>query len=1352
MGNTQITSEEIRSIRRRLGLKQTEAGKLIGGGPRAFTKYEAGTVKPAASVVKLLRLLEADPSMISVLKGGAPLRTAALTPSPIHVTERDVECLTDQTLPEFLRRLLCAEAQANSLPHPHIHVQSKIHVGDGGEDGRITWQGGPDHTAFLPSRFCQFQLKAGKVSPAQAAKDVLKKGGAVKQMVHSALQQGAQYIMLCAHPYVQQGIDNRVTRIREKLRAAGLTINDTQVEFRDAVQIAMWANRHPAVAVWLMEQARPGAIGPFRSWVHWAGRAEHHGRPWVEDERLTLLRDHLWEQKIMTPRKVVRVVGLSGVGKSRLVLEALGCTRDDGAGMPAIRDNVIYATLSETSSAAIIDAVQNLGGAGTQVVVVLDNCDFETHQILANAVQRRECGVSLVTIGDEIPSGILDETTVKIEEASTPVIKSVIAHAAPGLPAVDEDRLVRFSQGFPKIAILVGKVWNSSQPLANATDASLVDAYVLGRGFQDLDLVTKGAQLLAAFGLVRVESANDKQLTEVAELGVNLNVDGLYAALGRLVSREVVKRRGQFAILQPRPIALHLAERQWNDWRRAKWDDVLSGGISPELKVSAAQQLALLNTTDIAEKITKHACRVNGPFDSLEGVCKAGHAEVLSSLAEIDPKSVLDLIGRLVNRAGHPPQIIVGDVRGRLIHALTKIAFHHHTFVEAALLLLRLAETDGTMPRHAASGHFKALFPMVLGGTMADSRARLSVLDEAADSGNPAHRRLVVDALVAGCEMNHFSRVVGAEVQGSRPALDSWRPATNGEGTDYIRECVTRLAQFAEGDDEAGSKARSSLGLNLRLLVRHGFIDTVETVVRQITASVGYWPPALRSLTTFLADDVKNADRGVVRRVRALVTQLQPASLESRVRSLIVEPPMPEPEDGALNFEARYQRDVTKAHELVLELLQKPSTLLALLPQLSRGRQRMADTLGTVMADSNESLAWLEPIVHAVAETPEQERNFDMLSGFVAGLARKHRDVVEAFKERLTRSPELATGFPQICARLGVSASDIQLAIQALRNGSLAPLALNRWSQGDALGNLPSTSAEALFEVMLDGDAEAFVQVIELMGMYTFDIRDRLKGLHPQILKLAENSTQHGTVAAQWTHGNGTHGYHFERIMGYSLDKGRKNASARATALALAKALASLDRYGGAFLIKPLLPKLLSKFPEITWPLIGQAIVSDKRRAASLRYVLGDLFSFGGEPNPLILQLPEDVLFAWCHAHPDRAPVFVAQTVPMVAPRRGQADEPFLHPVMARLLEEFGEREDVQEAVGSSIYPTSWIGSPTETLVLHKRTLGRLHENPKPGLRRWVSNILGQLDTEIGIAKSRDQERQAQWEVQPNLG
>ena len=820
-----IAPEEIRAIRRQLGLSQVEAGELVGGGPRAFTKYEAGTVKPAASVIKLLRILEANPAAIADLREPRFRPIAASAPSPFEVTGEDITALTEHTLPKFLRRLLDAEAEANDLPAYGVHVASNIYAADGGEDGRITWKGGPTHTLFLPSRLCQFQLKAGDISPAEAARDVLTKGGTVKDMVWSALKEGGHYIMLCSQGYTQRQIEAREARIRKALRGVGMDIDDDQIDFRDADQIAMWTNHHPSIAIWVREQARPGTIGPFHSWSHWAGRAEHRASSFVEDERLPTLQAQLREQ-LTEPRKVVRVVGLSGVGKSRLILEALGKEeqKDTTAGR-FLADIAMYAVQSEVGSSAINSVVQNLADSGTRAVVVVDNCDPESHQILTGMVLRQSSRLSLVTIDDEVPSGTLDKTTLKIDEAPSSVTEGIINHVLPSHPPADQRRLARFSKGFPEVAVLVGKAWDESIPIAHAADDTLVETFVRGRRAREPELLLKSAALLAAFGPVRVEhpaggqmevaSPVHCQLSEIANLGRSLTHEDLHFAVKQLAMRGIAKRQGRLAVLQPRPIAMKLAEQQWEEWGPDTWDWVLSGSINPDLKTQAARLLAFLNTTEVSHEVVKHVCRLNGPFDGFAGLSQPGHAKVLSALAEISPEVVANQIERSVKRVENLSQVR-DDVRRNLVQALERIAFHPDTFEDGARLLLRLAVAENETWANNATGQFTEIFPMLLGGTAADGNTRHSFLDEVASTNDSAQRVIVAEALIAGCRTHHFYRMAGVEAQGARPVLDSWRPATNGEAAEYIQGCMTRLVPFAIEDDEAGAIARSGLGHALR--------------------------------------------------------------------------------------------------------------------------------------------------------------------------------------------------------------------------------------------------------------------------------------------------------------------------------------------------------------------------------------------------------------------------------------------------------------------------------------------------------------------------------------------------------
>ena len=60
--------DEIRRIRKKLRLSQETAGLLIGGGPRAFQKYESGDMLPSRAVSSALVLLDHDPGALAVLK------------------------------------------------------------------------------------------------------------------------------------------------------------------------------------------------------------------------------------------------------------------------------------------------------------------------------------------------------------------------------------------------------------------------------------------------------------------------------------------------------------------------------------------------------------------------------------------------------------------------------------------------------------------------------------------------------------------------------------------------------------------------------------------------------------------------------------------------------------------------------------------------------------------------------------------------------------------------------------------------------------------------------------------------------------------------------------------------------------------------------------------------------------------------------------------------------------------------------------------------------------------------------------------------------------------------------------
>jgi HTH-type transcriptional regulator/antitoxin MqsA len=63
-----LYATHLRASRKRWRLTQEQAGRLIGGGKRAFQKYESGKALPTEAAVGLIELLNADAANLERLK------------------------------------------------------------------------------------------------------------------------------------------------------------------------------------------------------------------------------------------------------------------------------------------------------------------------------------------------------------------------------------------------------------------------------------------------------------------------------------------------------------------------------------------------------------------------------------------------------------------------------------------------------------------------------------------------------------------------------------------------------------------------------------------------------------------------------------------------------------------------------------------------------------------------------------------------------------------------------------------------------------------------------------------------------------------------------------------------------------------------------------------------------------------------------------------------------------------------------------------------------------------------------------------------------------------------------------
>ena len=1332
--NATFSPAEIRQIRESLGITQTQAGEVFGGGPKAFAKYETGKAVPSASMAKLLILAQQKPELFT---NQASTQRLPISSDPINVNAAEISLLKQDELPELLSRLLHAESDKHHLD-AKIHVSSATTTPDGGEDGRIQWTGSPQNTSYLPSQFCLFQCKAGKIDPAKAAKDIInQKTKQLEPRISLCLEDGGTYIMLCTHAYSQKLIEDRENALRQAIEQNGLQINPFQVAFRDADQIANWVNTYPVVSRWVLEKVSPGRIGCLRIFESWQ---EEHNAALIDDERLPLLQARL---RVFLSNKdtVLRVVGLSGRGKSRLLLQAFL----NISASTHIPWRVLYADASTPDSVTIIDVVRNLKEARKSGILVIDKCPLEIREKLESHVHASDGQLQLIVLEDDnptlYPSVPSNDPRFFVEPAEDKTIEGIIDSLQPGLSSEDKRRLIKFADGYPKLASQLAKAWDNQ--IGIRLDNLHLAKSILQKSSRYTEQTFQAACLFSCFQAILPQEEAGQIKFLAALSGNQTSVETLSQQITLLREIGVLRYRGRFIWMEPRPLALELAAHQWQVWehQRSKWDEVLSGNYNAHLKKNAAKQLALLNTRPIAREVVQHVCRRDGPFSSFAAIDRDRNAEILSCLAEVDAKAVITLLQRVFPE-NMDLKLVTGDTRRHLVWALEKIAFCKETFEPGAQLLLRLAAAENESWGNNATGQFKGLFPALLGDTEADGSLRIRFLQGSLERPTPEQLPIIADALLKGIEGDHFSRGVGAEIHGSRPALDSWRPDTWRDVWDYIGQCLDLLLQMAVRQDELGKKLKDDLGGRLRSFANRGAMDFVDKIITTVTQAHGcYWPKASTSLGHVLMYDKKGLPADVEKQIKEYIEKLRPQELSEKFRFLVTDMPWDYPTDKDMDFQERNQYQEKLIVDLAKDVLQE-SLLENFIAQLCQGSHRMAVVFGRAIAENaDNTLQFLEPIKEALKRIPEKERDFNFLSGYLLGLYPKYPDVIAQFKIEASTDPVFAPALPIVCLRTELKDSDIPLALNAHQEGLFPILLLKNWALGATVANLSTPSAAKLFDYLFAGDADAFSVGLDLIGMYAHGRRHVLEDLRPQI----KNAARAAGRLPDKSHHNDE--YHFKELMLWLLDHGRQDQDARDLALILMKTAIEAESFSDRRLIKPLMPKLLQEFTEVIWPPLAQAVAQDPRKRWELSDLLGDRCSFEDRETPAILSMPDDILKQWCRDNPEVGPEFLASIVPVLTSRNPADENRTFHPLTRWLINEYGEQEEVLSSIASRMYNFGWSGSLTTYYDLYRRPFSELLNHPKAAVRRWADKMCDTVGREVDREANRDAEQSATWDV-----
>lgn len=1241
---------------------------------------------------------------------------------PFNVEADHITQLNDVQLTQLLNVILNAEAIKSGLAQSAVDVALNIRVGDGGEDGRIKWSGGIERTSFIPNRFTLFQNKATTMTKAACANELVASDGTIKAMVLEAFEQGGAYVLFTTQKLNVRQKQQRITRMHEKLAELAFPNADkVDLQIYDASQIANWVNSYlvaiTSVLNWI---GRPIERG-LKSFESWSKNRDFNTHAFVEVPARTLQMSEL-KERLLEPKYCARINGLSGLGKTRTAFELFKQNE-------LLQKLVVYIDAANSSNiAGLVSDFVNLGLSG---VLVVDNCDNELHVQLQKEVQRTDSLLSLLSLDFNLER-VSSTTEITLQPFTDGEIRQILAPIyAERIPELD--RIVRFAQGYPQMAVLLAEArLNEEKEFGSLTDDSIANKLLWGangRVNERDEIILKGCALFDRFGF---DSEVSYEYQYIASKLQDITLEDFHDCVKRFTERGLIDRRGRYAQLVPKPLAIRLAAQWWRRSRPETQSDLIDS-IPESLIGSFCDQIEKLDFLPEVKDLTEALCGKNGPFGQAEAILSVRGSRLFRSFVNVNPEATSEALYIAVKDL-HKDELknIKGDVRRNLVWALEKLCFHKSLFMKSAYCLLQLSSAENETWSNNATGIFSQLFRIWLSGTEAEPSQRLSVLNAAIDRHDIDVDRVILKALGNAISNHGGSRTIGAEYQGTKPPLVEWKPKIWQEIFDYWDSCFELLLLLTDYTPEIGNEARDVIGRNIRGIFSRGRISTIDRVIEHVVAKHGpYWPSALTSLVHIQEYDLNNVPQEGLDALGRWFKRLTPEAndIEAQLLVMVVSPPWEHKQNEAGEYIDIANINAEKLGADLSNDLSKVEQYLAL---LLSGNQRCAFVFGySLMQDSAEAYEFLDKAILVLLE--QVIPNPTLLNGLLSKLFKLNPAKWSKYLERFHTDKRLHRFFPDLIKTGDITATSLNMLLGLIQ--------ANQIPEAMATNILYSNSSETISEADVGNFCIKLAEysdrgkwaALDVLFMYCYGKNDRFLRVKDPMKYIVSNIPLHekGNKGKRDLH-------QWATVVTNLLDSEGVDFSISITNQILNATSNGLDHSDIWSYIKKIVNLMISKSPKEIWALFSQAIVV----ASSMqRYWIQQIFeredSLSNQQESIFCNLPLQLILDWCYQHPTIGPYFVARCINVF---QIVEDKKTPSKIFIKLLEDFGHLKDLGGEISANLSSKSWSGSLVPYLESDLLALTPLITHQNQYVSEWVSKHISYLKQAIEYEANRDEE------------
>jgi hypothetical protein len=299
-----------------------------------------------------------------------------------EISGNDIGSFGDADLRSLVFQLATGELRAKGYPRSSVTAGGDQNAADGGLDVRVQCPTDITNPDFVPRRSTGFQVKKPDM-PGAAIRAEMCPSGVLRDVIRELADASGAYVIVSAQGSVA---DKPLAVRRQAMREALSDLpNAAQLhtDFYDRDRIATWVNQYPGIAAWVRNR-----VGhPLSGWSgigDWEGRGNGNRRPYLSNDNACLIDERSRDSKhvtitegitrlrsaLRTRGQCIRLIGLSGVGKTRLI-QALF---DQDVGTDPLDPSLaIYTDYSEETIPTARDMARELIARRQRAILVVDN-------------------------------------------------------------------------------------------------------------------------------------------------------------------------------------------------------------------------------------------------------------------------------------------------------------------------------------------------------------------------------------------------------------------------------------------------------------------------------------------------------------------------------------------------------------------------------------------------------------------------------------------------------------------------------------------------------------------------------------------------------------------------------------------------------------------------------------------------------------------------------------------------------------------------------------------------------------------------------------------------------------------